>query len=57
MDKTTALGIIKAIAAVLAVFGVVVTDIQVENITVGWMTVHSIASVIQAKFTKTDDGG
>jgi hypothetical protein len=55
MDKTTVAGIVKAVVACLAVAGIVVTPEQQDNIVLGWLALHSVASVIQAKFTKTDE--
>lgn len=57
MDKTTFAGILKVIVAVLALLGIGVSEETQTQILTGWMGVHVLISAIQAKFTKTDNGG
>lgn len=52
MDKTSILGILKLVAAGLALGGIVLTEADMVKINAGWLTVHSILSAVQAKFTK-----
>ena len=52
MDKTTLVGVIKAVAACLAVSGIQVSPESQDAIVAGWMAVHGILSAIQAKFSK-----
>jgi hypothetical protein len=52
MDKTTVMGILKAIAACLAIAGIQMSPETQTDILEGWMALHVLLSAIQAKFTK-----
>ena len=52
MDRTTLIGILKAVAACLAISGIQLSPDAQNSIIEGWIAIHAALSAIQAKFSK-----
>jgi len=52
MDRTTLVGVVKAVAACLAVIGIQISPENQSTLVSAWMVCHGLLSAVQAKFSK-----